>query len=58
MGRVDPMDLLLAPPWVPRLTRIGGRKVLDGIPRHRRETMDEPAAADALGSGRRRRTIS
>ncbi|MBN9032974.1 MAG: cytochrome P450 [Rhizobiales bacterium 63-7] len=28
MGRVDPMDLLRAPPWVPRLTRIGGRKVL------------------------------
>ena len=29
MGRVDPMDLLRAPSWVPRLTRIGGRKVLD-----------------------------
>ena len=29
MGRVDPMDLLRAPPWVPRVTRIGGRKVLD-----------------------------
>ncbi|THK33491.1 cytochrome P450 [Ensifer sp. MPMI2T] len=29
MGRVDPMDLLVAPPWVPRLTRIGGKKVLD-----------------------------
>ncbi|MDE3795943.1 cytochrome P450 [Sinorhizobium meliloti] len=29
MGRVDPMDLLVAPSWVPRLTRIGGRKVLD-----------------------------
>ena len=29
MGRVDPMDLLRAPPWVPRLTRIGGRKVLE-----------------------------
>ncbi len=29
MGRVDPMDLLRAPPWVPRLTRFGGRKVLD-----------------------------
>lgn len=29
MGRVDPMDVLVAPSWVPRLTRIGGRKVLD-----------------------------
>jgi cytochrome P450 len=29
MGRVDPMDLLVAPRWVPRLTRIGGKKVLD-----------------------------
>ncbi|MDX3930160.1 MAG: cytochrome P450 [Shinella sp.] len=29
MGRVDPMDLLRAPSWVPRVTRIGGQKVLD-----------------------------
>ncbi len=29
MGRVDPLDLLRAPPWVPRLTRFGGRRVLD-----------------------------
>lgn len=29
MGRVDPMDLLRAPSWVPRLTRIGGKRVLD-----------------------------
>ena len=28
MGRVDPMDLLRAPPYVPRLTRIGGKRVL------------------------------
>ena len=28
MGRVDPMDLLRAPPWVPRVTRIGGQRVL------------------------------
>ncbi len=28
MGRVDPMDIMLAPKWVPRLTRIGGRRVL------------------------------
>jgi cytochrome P450 len=28
MGRIDPMDLLLAPAWVPRVTRIPGRKAL------------------------------
>ncbi len=29
MGRVDPMDLMRAPSWVPRITRIGGQKILD-----------------------------
>jgi cytochrome P450 len=29
MGRVDPMDLLRAPRWVPRVTRIGGQRVLN-----------------------------
>ncbi len=29
MGRVDPMDLLRAPAFVPRLTRFGGRRVLN-----------------------------
>ncbi len=28
MGRVDPMDLLRAPSWVPRVTRFGGARVL------------------------------
>ncbi|WP_136657925.1 cytochrome P450 [Nitratireductor sp. XY-223] len=28
MGRVDPLDLLKAPDWLPRITRIRGRKVL------------------------------
>ena len=28
MGRVDPMDLLMAPNWVPRLTRLRGKKPL------------------------------
>ncbi len=28
MGRVDPMDLLQAPPWVPRLLRLRGLKTL------------------------------
>jgi cytochrome P450 len=39
MGRVDPMDLMRAPPWVPRLTRIGGRKVLDKFRHIVSETM-------------------
>lgn len=28
MGRVDPMDMLLAPPWVPRITRWGSGKLM------------------------------
>ncbi|NLS05925.1 cytochrome P450 [Rhizobium sp. P32RR-XVIII] len=40
MGRVDPMDLLRAPSWVPRVTRIGGRKVLDKFRNIVRDTMD------------------
>lgn len=28
MGRIDPLDLLLAPAWIPRITRIPGRKAL------------------------------
>ena len=40
MGRVDPMDLLRAPSWVPRITRIGGQKVLDMFRSIVRQTMD------------------
>ncbi|WP_331372718.1 cytochrome P450 [Sinorhizobium chiapasense] len=50
MGRVDPVDLLMAPPWVPRLTRIGGKKVLnrfrsivsDTMAQRRRRMAEEP----------------
>ena len=28
MGRVDPLDLLRAPDWMPRLTRLRGRKTM------------------------------
>jgi cytochrome P450 len=28
MGRIDPLDLLIAPAWIPRLTRLPGRKAL------------------------------
>lgn len=41
MGRVDPMDLLKAPSWVPRLTRIGGQKVLDKFRAIVHRTMDK-----------------
>lgn len=44
MGRVDPVDLLKAPPWVPRLTRIGGQKVLDKFRAIVRNTMDQRLA--------------
>jgi cytochrome P450 len=40
MGRVDPMDLLRAPSWVPRITRIGGQKVLDKFRSIVHQTMD------------------
>lgn len=40
MGRVDPMDLLRAPAWVPRVTRIGGQKVLDKFRGIVHDTMD------------------
>lgn len=39
MGRVDPLDLLKAPKWVPRPTRFGGRPVLDKFRSIVRETM-------------------
>ncbi|WP_275786877.1 cytochrome P450 [Pararhizobium gei] len=41
MGRVDPMDLLLAPSWVPRLTRIGGARVMAEFRGVVEKTMDE-----------------
>ncbi|MEW9617254.1 cytochrome P450 [Shinella sp. S4-D37] len=44
MGRVDPMDLLRAPPWVPRVTRIGGLKVLKKFRGIVRDTMNQRLA--------------
>lgn len=41
MGRIDPMDLLLAPSWVPRLTRLHGKKALDRFRRIVSETMTQ-----------------
>lgn len=40
MGRVDPMDLMRAPSWVPRVTRIGGQKILDQFRAMVHKTMD------------------
>lgn len=40
MGRVDPMDLMRAPSWVPRVTRIGGQKILDQFRNMVHKTMD------------------
>ncbi|MCO5734665.1 cytochrome P450 [Rhizobium sp. SSA_523] len=44
MGRVDPMDLLRAPGWVPRLTRFGGEQVMDRFREVVRQTMDQRKA--------------
>jgi len=41
MGRVDPMDLLKAPKWVPRPFRIGGQKVMEKFRKLVRETADQ-----------------
>jgi cytochrome P450 len=49
MGRIDPMDLLIAPAWVPRLTRIPGRKALRAFRTIVSDTMDARKAAMARG---------
>lgn len=49
MGRIDPMDLLRAPAWVPRLTRIPGRKALAAFRGIVAETMDMRKAEIAGG---------
>lgn len=38
MGRVDPMDMLKAPKFVPRIFRFGGRKVMDKFRKLVRDT--------------------
>lgn len=44
MGRVDPMDIMRAPPWVPRLTHIGGGRVMRRFHAVVAETMDRRRA--------------
>ncbi len=41
MGRVDPMDLLKAPGWIPRMFRIGGRSVMEKFRKLVRDTADQ-----------------
>ncbi len=41
MGRVDPLDLLKAPSWIPRLTRIRGRKALNFFRQIVADTIDQ-----------------
>ncbi|MCB1382960.1 MAG: cytochrome P450 [Notoacmeibacter sp.] len=40
MGRVDPLDLLAAPDWLPRITRLRGRSALAFFRKIVRETME------------------
>lgn len=39
MGRIDPLDLLLAPSWIPRVTRIPGHRALRAFRRIVADTM-------------------
>lgn len=41
MGRVDPLDLLKAPAWLPRLTRLRGRRILAFFRKIVSDTMDD-----------------
>ncbi|MEM9104058.1 MAG: cytochrome P450 [Pseudomonadota bacterium] len=41
MGRVDPLDLLKAPSWLPRITRMRGRKVMAFFRKIVADTMKE-----------------
>tara|TARA_B100000949_G_scaffold139267_1_gene122427 strand:+ start:171 stop:1505 length:1335 start_codon:yes stop_codon:yes gene_type:complete len=40
MGRVDPLDLVKAPSWIPRVMRIAGRRVMAKFRSIVRQTMD------------------
>lgn len=49
MGRVDPLDLLKAPEWIPRLTRIRGRGSLNYFRKLVREMIDRRKQMTARG---------
>lgn len=40
MGRIDPLDLLQAPAWIPRVTRIPGKRALSAFRKIVSDTMD------------------
>lgn len=44
MGRVDPLDLLRAPEWLPRVTRIRGKKTMEFFRQIVRDTISMRAA--------------
>ena len=47
MGRIDPLDMLAAPGWIPRLARLRGRHVLRKFRALVRSTMEKRKAAIA-----------
>jgi cytochrome P450 len=49
MGRIDPLDLLLAPAWIPRVTRLPGRKALKAFRRIVADTMQARKGKIAAG---------
>lgn len=49
MGRVDPLDLLKAPHWLPRVTRLKGRRVMGLFRGIVEQTMEKRRAAIAAG---------
>jgi len=51
MGRVDPLDLLRAPEWLPRLTRIRGRKTMAYFRKIVADTMEMRRARMAKDPG-------
>ena len=58
MGRVDPLDLLRAPDWLPRITRLRGRKTMAFFRSIVAETMAMRKAAHRERSRTARRRIS
>lgn len=49
MGRIDPLDLLLAPSWIPRVTRLPGRKALKAFRQIVADTMTARKTTMAAG---------
>ena len=56
MGRVDPLDLLRAPDWLPRITRLARPQDHGLLPPHRRrdDGHAQSSASPAIPTARRR----